>query len=155
LVLRHLEFARAPTPPEDAHALDRDGLLDPAVTVFGYRVGGELLAIGALKHLDPDHAELKSMHTVHAARRRGIGSTMLDHLLKTARERGYRRISLETGSMAEFEPARMLYASAGFLPCGPFADYRHSVNSTYMTLDLHARPGAVPPAQRRTGGPEE
>lgn len=136
LLAVHLTFARAQTPPEDAHAIDVDGLLDPAVTFFTYRAGGTLLAIGALKQLDPRHAEIKSMHTAQHARGRGIGAMMLGHLIAVARERGYRRLSLETGSMASFAPARSLYAHAGFEPCEPFGDYRESRNSTYMTLRL-------------------
>jgi putative acetyltransferase len=132
----HLEFARAPTPPEDAHALDVDGLCDPAVTFFSFRRGGTLLAVGALQRLDSEHAEVKSMHTAEAARGQGIGRRMLEHLISVARQAGYRRISLETGSMAAFAPARALYASAGFMPCEPFGAYRESPNSTYMTLGL-------------------
>lgn len=136
LLETHLDFARAPTPPEDAHALDVDGLRDPEVTFFSLRRDGVLLAVGALKRLDGEHAEVKSMHTVLTARRQGIGRQMIEHLIAVAREAGYRRLSLETGSMAEFAPARALYASAGFEPCEPFGDYRKSVNSTYMTLRL-------------------
>ena len=136
LLAVHLTFARSQTPPEDAHAMDVDGLLDPAVTFFSYRAGGTLLAVGALKQLDPYHAEIKSMHTAQGARRRGLGGRMLEHLIAVARERGYRRLSLETGSMASFAPARSLYAAAGFEPCEPFGDYRKSPNSTYMTLEL-------------------
>ena len=132
----HLAFARAPTPPEDAHALDVDGLADPSVTFFSLRRDGELLAVAALKRLDADHAEVKSMHTVQTARGRGIGRRMLEHLIAVARAEGYRRLSLETGSMAEFAPARELYARAGFTPCEPFGEYRLSPNSTYMTLRL-------------------
>jgi len=116
--------------------MDVDGLLDPAVTFFSFRAGGTLLAVGALKQLDPQHAEIKSMHTAQDARGRGVGRQMLEHLIAVARERGYRRLSLETGSMASFAPARALYARAGFNVCGPFADYRESPNSTYMTLRL-------------------
>jgi putative acetyltransferase len=136
LLATHLEFARAPTPPEDAHALDVDGLREPAVTFFSFRREGVLLAVGALKRLDSEHAEVKSMHTVAAARGQGIGRAMIEHLITVAREAGYRRLSLETGSMAEFAPARALYANAGFKLCDPFADYRASPNSTYMTLYL-------------------
>jgi len=136
LLAVHLTFARSQTPPEDAHAMDVDGLLDPAVTFFSFRAGGTLLAVGALKQLDPQHAEIKSMHTAQDARGRGVGRQMLEHLIAVARERGYRRLSLETGSMASFAPARALYARAGFDVCGPFADYRESPNSTYMTLRL-------------------
>jgi putative acetyltransferase len=136
LIARHLAFARSVTPPEDVHALDLDGLVEPGLSFFSYRVDGELLAIGALKHLDDEHAEVKSMHTAEAARGRGIGRAMLHHLLDVARERGYRRVSLETGAMDAFAPARALYGSAGFEPTGPFADYGPSANSAYMTLAL-------------------
>jgi putative acetyltransferase len=136
LLHRHLSFARSTTPPEDVHALDLDGLLDPAISFFSFRADGRLLAIGALKHLDDEHAEVKSMHTAEEARGRGLGRSMLVHLLGVARERGYRRVSLETGAMDAFAPARALYASAGFVPTGPFGDYGPSPNSAYMTLAL-------------------
>jgi putative acetyltransferase len=143
LLQRHLAFAHANTPPEDVHALDVDGLLDPAVTLFSFRRDGELLGVGALKQLDRHHAELKSMHTAQAARGRGVGRTMLGHLIGVARERGCRRVSLETGSMDAFAPARSLYASAGFRPCGPFGDYSASQSSTFMTLSLDAPDSAA------------
>jgi putative acetyltransferase len=136
LLATHLAFARAQTPPEDAHALDVEGLLEPGVTFFSFRRDGALLGVAALKRLDPEHAEVKSMHTVEAARGRGIARAMVEHLIAVARAAGYRRLSLETGSMAAFAPARALYASVGFEPCEPFGEYRRSPNSTYMTLAL-------------------
>jgi putative acetyltransferase len=136
LVERHLEFARSHKPPGDVHALAADGLLDPAITFFSYRAGGELLAVGALRRLDRRHAELKSMHTAEAARGRGIGRAMVAHLIGVARDRGFGRVSLKTGSQPAFAPARSLYTSAGFTPCGPFGDYRPSRHSTFMTLSL-------------------
>jgi putative acetyltransferase len=132
----HLVFARSQTPPEDAHALDADELMDTAVTFFSLRQDGVLLAVGALKRLDSEHAEVKSMHTIESARGRGLGRRMLEHLIAVARAEGYRRLSLETGSMAAFAPARTLYAGAGFRPCEPFGEYRVSPNSAYMTLTL-------------------
>lgn len=143
LLRRHLVFANTHTPPQDVHALDINGLLDPAVTFFSFRLGGELLGVGALKRLDGHHAELKSMHTAEAARGRGIGRAMVDHLIGVARDRGFRQVSLETGSMPAFAPARSLYAKAGFRPCGPFGSYRPSPSSTFMTLPLNGPdPGA-------------
>ena len=136
LLQRHLEFARSATPPEHVHALDVDGPLEAAVTFYGLRQDGSLLAVGALKQLDDRHGEVKSMHTAEAARGRGAGRAMLDHLIGVARERGYTRLSLETGSMAAFEPARALYASAGFSQCAPFAAYPPSSTSTFMTMGL-------------------
>jgi len=139
LLERHLAFARTHSPPEDVHALDIGGLLDPAVTFFSFRLGGVLLGVCALQALDGEHAELKSMHTAQAARGRGIGRAMVIHLIGVARDRGCHRVSLETGSMPAFAPARALYTSVGFSACGPFGGYRPSPNSVFMTLDLNER----------------
>jgi putative acetyltransferase len=136
LLRRHLTYAHANTRPEDVFALDVDALLDPAVTFFSFRVDGELRAIGALRHIDDRHAEIKSMHTAEAARGQGIGRAMVDHLIGVARAAGYRRVSIETGAGPAFAPARRLYASARFTPCGPFADYGPNPNAVYMTLSL-------------------
>jgi putative acetyltransferase len=143
LLGRHLAFANTHTPAEHIHALDIGGLLDPDITFFSYRLDGQLLAVGALRQLDGRHAEIKSMHTAEAARGRGIGRAMVGHLLSVARERGCQRVSLETGTMAAFAPARSLYASVGFGPCGPFGDYQPSPDNTFMTLALD---GSGPPA---------
>ncbi len=113
-----------------------DGRLDPAVTFLGFRLDGDLLAVGALKQLGEHHAELKSMHSAAAARGRGIGRPMVDHLIRVARARGCRRGSLETGSATALARARSLYARSGFTPCGPFGDYGPSRHSTFMTLEL-------------------
>ncbi len=136
LLGRHLAHARANTEPEEVYALEADALAEPSVTLFSFRVDGELLGVAALKHLDGDHAEIKSMHAAEAARGRGIGRALLDHLLAVSRERGYRRVSLETGAGPAFAAARALYASAGFAPCEPFADYLPSPNSACMTRVL-------------------
>jgi putative acetyltransferase len=136
LLDRHLEFALAQTPSEHSFALDADGLLEPAITVFSFRARGSLLGIGAIKRLGPHHAEIKSMHTAEAARGRGIGRAMLTHLLEAARTRGFRRVSLETGTTPAFAPARALYESTGFIVCGPFAGYQPSEHNLFMTLEL-------------------
>ena len=142
LLARHLAFAHSHSGAEHVHALTIDGLLDPAVAFFSYREGTELLAVGALKQLESCHAEIKSMHTARAARGRGVGRAMLGHLIGVARERGCTQISLETGAIPAFAPARALYASAGFVPCGPFGDYAESPFNTFMTLTLN---GTHPP----------
>ena len=136
LLEHHVAFALAQTPPEDSHALEADALVQPGVSFFSYRRGGELLAVGALKELDSDHAEIKSMHTVEAVRGQGIGRAMVDHLVAVARKRGFRRVSLETGTGPVFAPARSLYAGAGFEPCEPFGDDRRTDNNFYMTMSL-------------------
>jgi putative acetyltransferase len=129
----HLAFANEHSPPEDVHALDIDGLLEPEISFFSCRRNGELLGVGALKMLDAEHAELKSMHTAEAERGRGVARAMAEHLIQTARARGVRRVSIETGSMDAFAPARGLYAQAGFEPCEPFGSYGPSSYSTFMT----------------------
>src|SRR5437763_15288986 len=93
LLAVHLTFARGQTPPEHAHAMDVEDLLDPAVTFFSFRRDGALLAVGALKRLDAEHAEVKSMHTAAAARGHGIGRRMIEHLIAVARKASYRRLS--------------------------------------------------------------
>jgi putative acetyltransferase len=136
LLGRHVEFALAQTPPEDSHALDAEALVEPGVTFFSYRRDGELLGVGALKALDDSHAEVKSMHTVEASRGQGVGRAMVEHLIAVARERGFRRVSLETGTGPAFAAARTLYTGAGFSPCEPFGDYRRTDNNFYMTMCL-------------------
>jgi putative acetyltransferase len=138
LLATHLAFGNAHSPPEDVHALDVDALVDPAITFLSYRVDDEVLAVGALKDLGDGHGELKSMHTTAAARGRGIGRAMVEHLVGLARERGMTRVSLETGTPEPFVPARALYASVGFEPCAPFGAYVLSDYSTFLTLDLSA-----------------
>src|ERR1700722_7649093 len=106
LLARHLEFTNATSPPEDMHALDAGRLLDPAVLFFSFRRDGEVLGVGALKRIDGQHAELKSMHTVAAARGRGIGRAMVAHLIGVARERGYRRGGRGSGAAAAVSAGR-------------------------------------------------
>lgn len=136
----HLALMNAQSPPEEVHALDVEALTDPSVTFVGYRVGDELLGVGALKDLGGGHGEVKSMHTTVASRGRGVGSAIVAHLLDLARSRGLARVSLETGTPEEFAPARALYARHGFVECGPFGDYVPSPWSTFMSLDLTVGP---------------
>ena len=119
----HLAFAHGNSPPEAVHAMDVSGLMASDVSFFCGREEGPVVAVGALRRLSPNHAEIKSMHTAAAYRGRGYARAMLDHLLALAGERGYRRVSLETGNTEAFAPARALYAAAGFTLCGRFGDY--------------------------------
>lgn len=136
LLERHLANAFDHSPPEDVHALDVDALADPSITFVSYRVDGELLGMGALKDLGGGHGELKSMHTAAAARGRGVGGTIVLHLVDLARAHGLTRLSLETGTPDAFAPARSLYARHGFAECGPFGDYGPSDYSTFMTREV-------------------
>jgi putative acetyltransferase len=136
LLAAHLAFCRSTSPPESVHALDLEALRSPDVAFWSAWDGANLLGCAALKELDPTHGEIKSMHTVAHFRRRGVARALLEHLLGEAGTRGYRRLSLETGSMAAFAAARALYRRYGFVECPPFAGYRLDPNSVYMTLEL-------------------
>lgn len=136
LLRDHLAKSRAETAPGSAHALDLAGLQAPGICFWAIWRGEDLLGIGALKRLSPDHGEIKSMHIVASSRRLGVGSVMLRHIIAAARAGGMSRLSLETGSWAYFRPAVALYKKHGFTPCPPFADYRPDPNSVFMTLDL-------------------
>jgi putative acetyltransferase len=132
----HLQDMRRISPPESVHALDLARLKKPEITFWSVWSGTDLVGCGALKRLDAEHAELKSMRTAMSSRRTGIGKLILEHIMSEARRLGYRRMSLETGSMAFFEPARSLYASYGFTHCAPFADYKEDPYSVYMTRNV-------------------
>src|SRR5947209_4982309 len=123
LLEEHLRDMAVHSPPESVHALDVEALRAPDITFWAVWENDELLGCGALKQLDLGHGEIKSMRTSSAHRRKGVAKELLSHVLEEARRRGYRLLSLETGSMAAFEPARQLYAAFGFSYCGPFADY--------------------------------
>lgn len=137
LLQAHLAFAHGQSHPDDVHALDASALLDPSVRFFSASgEDGELLGIGALKRLTATHGEIKSMHTAAAARGQGVAGAILEHLLATATAAGMTRISLETGTMAGFAPARALYRRFGFAECPPFGDYRATEVSVCMTKQL-------------------
>lgn len=95
-----------------------------------------LAGFGALKQLDETHGEVKSMRAAPTARRTGAGRTILNHIIAEGRKRGYARLSLETGTAPLHAPAVALYRSAGFVSCGPFADYQASPHNQFMRLDL-------------------
>lgn len=136
LIMEHLHNMRQISPPESTHALDLEQLKGPEITFWSVWEGRELVGCGALKEIERLHGEIKSMRTASAHMRKGVARNMLQHIIEEARRRGYQRLSLETGSMDDFEPARSLYASFGFDYCGPFADYKEDPNSVFMTKEL-------------------
>lgn len=136
LLTEHLKDMRATSPPESVHALDLDGLRQPNIRFWTLWDGRNLTGCGALKWLDAEHAEIKSMRTAATYKQQGVASQILQHLINDAKAAGVQRLSLETGSMAFFLPARSLYAKFGFELCGPFADYTLDPNSLFMTKKL-------------------
>lgn len=136
LLREHLQSVALHSPPESIHALDIEALRRPEITFWGVWQGSELLGCGAIKELDSRHGEIKSMRTATRHLRQGVASRLMHHILAEAARRSYQRLSLETGSMEAFAPARKLYASFGFRPCGPFADYVEDPYSVFMTRAL-------------------
>jgi putative acetyltransferase len=136
LIDEHLADMHATSPAESVHALDHSGLQTATVSMWTISRNGDLLGCGALKELSASEGEIKAMRTTPAARGAGVGARMLAFLLEQARERGYRRLSLETGSQPFFAPARRLYERHGFAECPPFADYVLDPSSVFMTLEL-------------------
>ncbi len=133
---RHLTLMRASSPACSVHAMDADALAEADVRFFVIRIDARPVAMGALKHISSDHAELKSMHVIEEMRGHGLARRLLRHLLDVARDEGARRISLETGVQPPFASARALYASEGFEPCPPFEGYGPDPNSAFMTRKL-------------------
>ena len=123
LLRLHLAGMHENSPPESVHALDLSGLCAPGVTFWTAWDKADLLGCGALKELDPAHGEIKSMRTAPAHLRKGVAARLLEHVIAVAETRGYKRLSLETGSGAAFEAAHALYGRYGFEACGAFADY--------------------------------
>jgi len=136
LLQEHLASMKRHSPPESVHALPIEGLCKPEITFWTVWENGELFGCGALKELDSKHGEIKSMRTASRHVRKGVAQTLLHHIIGEAERRGYRRLSLETGSMQAFAPARQLYTRNGFTFCGPFAEYVEDPNSVFMTKEL-------------------
>lgn len=157
LLGRHLDFAYESSPREHVHALDIDGLLQPSITFYSARDANRiLLGIGALRELDAERGEIKSMHTAERVRRQGIAGALLRHILGVAIDRGYARVCLETGTGRLFAPAQRLYLGAGFVECEPFGEYTRNPHSVCMTMPLRQdstsalTPRIAPQPARRT-----
>ncbi|MDP6582280.1 MAG: GNAT family N-acetyltransferase [Vicinamibacterales bacterium] len=145
LLREHLDEMAVYSPPESRHALDSHALCSPDVTFWTVWKGLELLGCGALLELAPRHGELKSMRTAKAHLRNGVAASLLRHIIAEGERRSYTRLSLETGSMEGFAPARALYRRFGFSVCEPFASYVPDRNSVFMTRTL--------PSAGATAGP--
>jgi putative acetyltransferase len=138
LLREHLHSMTLHSPPESIHALDIQALRKPDITFWSVWRNAELAGCGAIKELTPRHGEIKSMRTVSSQLRTGVATRLMHHIVDEAVRRSYERLSLETGSMEAFAPARRLYTRFGFRPCAPFADYVEDPYSVFMTCDLLA-----------------
>ncbi len=133
LLAEHMAAMQAVSPPESRHALDLEGLRQDDITFWSLWDGDKLAGCVALKTLDNGHGEIKSMRTAAAYLRRGVAAQLLQFVINEAKKRNYQKLSLETGSMRYFEPARKLYQKFGFEYCQPFASYKEDPNSVFMT----------------------
>lgn len=136
LVREHLHSMTLHSPPESIYALNLEELRKPDITFWSVWEGDELVGCGALKELNGQHGAIKSMRTSSSHLRKGVANQLLQYIVEEAKRRSYRRLSLETGSMDAFDPARSLYASFGFQFCKPFSDYIEDPNSVFMTKEL-------------------
>ncbi len=136
LLRYHFDKCHEVTPPGSAHVFDVSKLKAADVDFFAAWEGDALLGVGAVKYLDAQHGEVKSMHTAEAARGRGVGGAILRHITAVARAKGVTRLSLETGSFWYFEPAVRLYKAHGFSECPPFGSYRPDPNSLFLTREI-------------------
>jgi putative acetyltransferase len=136
LLAFHLAGMRENSPPGTSYALDLSELQTPEVTVWSAWLGDEIAGCGALSEIGPDWGEVKSMRTATAHLRKGVAAALLEHVIATARSRGYRRLSLETGASAEYDAAATLYRKRGFRNGDIFADYTPSPHNQFMHLDL-------------------
>ena len=136
LLTRHLEGMHANSPAGHVFALDWSGLQQPEISFYALWEGEDLLGVGALKELEPGAGEIKSMRTADAHLRKGVGAAILEHIIAEALRRGYKRLSLETGSGTAFEPALELYRKYGFSEGGAFDGYEKSPFNQFLHLDL-------------------
>lgn len=136
LLREHLAGMVSTSPAESVHALPLERLQQPDVTLWSVWKHNELCGCGALKELTPHHGEIKSMRTRVQFLRQGVAQTVLNRILQEATDRGYRQVSLETGSTAAFMPAHHMYLHNGFELCGPFGDYASDPFSVFMTRRL-------------------
>lgn len=136
LLALHAESMRSNSPADACHVLAADRLRDPGIAFWSLREASRLLGFGALKEVEPRHGEVKSMRTAPDALGRGVGTALLHHIVGEARRRGYRRLSLETGSTVAFAAALRLYEREGFVPCGPFGGYKATAFTRFMTRSL-------------------
>ena len=138
LLEEHLRDMYATSPPESVHALDVDALKAPDITFFSAWIQGTLAGCVAIKQLNSTEAELKSMRTSQQHRKQGVAEQLLNHVFEHARQNGFTRISLETGTQDYFNPAHRLYKKHGFADTGPFSHYQESPDSRFMTKNIGA-----------------
>ena len=136
LLVKHFKELKSVSPVGSAHVLDISGLKDPSIKFWSIWEENTLIGCGALKFLDENHGEFKSIRVIDDFRKKGYGFKIINHLIEEAKKLNVKKLSLETGSGDFFLPARKLFQKVGFEKCSPFAHYKEDTNSCYMSLDL-------------------
>ena len=136
LLVKHFKELKSVSPEGSAHVLDISGLKDPSIQFWSIWEENTLIGCGALKFLDENHGEFKSIRVIDDFRKKGYGFKIINHLIEEAKKLDVKKLSLETGSGDFFLPARKLFQKVGFEKCSPFAHYKEDTNSCYMSLDL-------------------
>ena len=136
LLIKHFIELRAASPEGSAHVLDIPGLKDPTIKFWSLWENDNLMGCGALKFLDKEHGEFKSIRIHDDFRRTGNGINVINHLINEAKKLNITKLSIETGAGNFFKPARVLFEQCGFEICGPFAHYKEDINSVYLSKTL-------------------
>ena len=136
LLTKHFIELRAASPEGSAHVLDIPGLKIPSIKFWSLWVEKKLMGCGALKFIEKDHGEFKSIRVHDKFRNKGNGIKVINHLIEEAKKLGIKRLSIETGAGVFFKPARKLFKKCGFIICEPFAEYKEDVDSCYMSLNI-------------------
>tara|TARA_X000001036_G_C20620506_1_gene782866 strand:+ start:979 stop:1440 length:462 start_codon:yes stop_codon:yes gene_type:complete len=133
LLIKHFIELRAASPEGSAHVLDIDGLKDSSIKFWSLWKNDLLTGCGALKFLNDEHGEFKSIRVHDTFRKKGYGIEIINHLILEAKKLKVKQLSIETGAGIFFIPARKLFKNCGFEPCEPFAHYKKDINSIYLT----------------------
>ena len=134
LLVKHFIELRSVSPKDSCHVLDITGLKDPSIKFWSLWENNELMGSGALKFLDSEHGEFKSIRVNDKFRNKGYGLKVINHLIDEAKKLKIKKLLLETGAGKFFEPARKLFIKCGFHDCEPFSNYKKNANSAYMSL---------------------
>ena len=136
LLKKHFIELRSVSPAGSTHVLDIDGLKDPSIKFWSLWENNKLVGCGALKFLEKNHGEFKSIRVADEFKKKGIGERIINHLIEEAKKLKISKLSIETGAGEFFLPARKLFSKFGFKKCPPFAHYKDDPNSCYYTLNL-------------------
>ena len=136
LLLKHFVELRAASPEGSAHVLDIPGLKDKSIKFWSLWNKDMLMGCGALKFLEKEHGEFKSIRIHDNFRRMGNGISVINHLINEAKKLNIKKLSIETGAGDFFQPARKLFKRCGFEICVPFAHYKEDINSVYLTKNI-------------------